>query len=101
VGVPIPGVIRMITIYLDGSAAAEPGGAARLGHLVDADHKLVLVALPDHPAARLMDWAGHIPALPEQPTHGSWYVTADPDTCGDRQAGLRTLLIGPRASAMG
>jgi hypothetical protein len=87
----------MITIYLDGSAASQPGAADRLGHLLDADHELVLVASPDHPAAALMAWAGHLPALPEQPTPGSWYVTADPDTCGDRQPGLRTMLIGPRA----
>jgi hypothetical protein len=87
----------MITIYLDASAASEPGAADRLGHLVDADHELVLVASPGHPAASLMAWAGHVPAMPDEPTPGSWYVTADPDTCGDRQPGLRTILIGPRA----
>ena len=90
-------VIGMITIYLDGSAASEPGAAGHLGHLLDADHELVLVAPRDHPAALLMDWAGHLPAMPDQPTPGSWYLTADPDTCGDRQAGLHTVLIGPRA----
>ena len=86
----------MITIYLDGSAASEPGAADQLGHLVDADHELVLVAPADHPAAALMAWAGHLPAMPDDPASGSWYLTADPDLCGDRQAGLRTLLIGPR-----
>ena len=90
-------VIAMITIYLDGSAASEPGAADRLAHLLDDDHELVLVAPADHPAARLMDWAGHLPAMPDEPTPGSWYLTADPDTCGDRQAGLRTVLVGPRA----
>jgi hypothetical protein len=87
----------MITIYLDGSAASEPGAADQLGHLVDADHELVLVAPADHPAERLMAWAGHLPAMPDDPTPGSWYVTADPDLCGDRRAALRTMLIGPRA----
>jgi hypothetical protein len=87
----------MITIYLHGSAAAEPGAADRLSHLIDADHELVLVAGADHPAARLLSWAGHIPAMPDEPSAGSWFVTADPDTCGDRRAGLRTMLIGPRA----
>ena len=88
----------MITIYLDGSAALEPGAADRLRLLVDPDHEVVLVAWPDHPAAALIAWAGHLPALPDQPAPGSWYVTADPDTCGDRQPGLRTILIGPRAA---
>lgn len=39
-----------------------------------------------------------IPALPDKPPKGSWFLTADPKTCGDRQPGLRTLLIGPRAA---
>jgi hypothetical protein len=86
----------MNTIYLDGSAALESGAADRLAHLVDTDHELVLVAGGDHPGARLLAWAGHLAALPERPTPGSWFVTADPATCGDRQPGLRTILIGPR-----
>jgi hypothetical protein len=88
----------MITIYLDGSAALEPGASDHLAHLVGADHELVLVAAPGHPAAGLMTWAAHIPAMPDPPAAGSWFVTADPDTCRDRQPGLRTMLIGPRAS---
>ena len=88
----------MITIYLDGSAAIEPGAATHLAHLVDADHEVVLVAPTDHPSSRLVGWAGHLPAMPDPPAPGSWYVTADPATCGDRQAGLRTVLIGPRAA---
>jgi hypothetical protein len=86
----------MITIYLDGSAALESGAADRLAHLVDAEHELVLVAGVEHPGARLLSWAGHLPALPESPTPGSWFVTADAATCGDRQASLRTILVGPR-----
>ena len=86
----------MITIYLDGSAALQPDAVGRLDHLLDPDHELVLVAGADHPSAGLLPWVGHLPALPEQPAPGSWYLTADPNTCGDRQAGLRTVLIGPR-----
>lgn len=86
----------MNTIYLDGSAVLEPGAADRLFHLGDAGHELVLVAPSGHPAAGLVPWVGHLPALPEAPTRGSWFVTADPATCGDRQPGLRTLLVGPR-----
>jgi len=87
----------MITIYLDGSAVLEPGAEDWLGHLLDADHELVLVAPTDHSAASLMAWAGHLPAMPDLPDAGSWYVTGDPETCGDHQAGLRTMLVGPRA----
>jgi hypothetical protein len=88
----------MITIYLDGFAALEPDASDRLAHLVDADHELVLVAPAEHPSATLLDWAGHLPAVPDRPAPGSWFVTADPAACGDRQSGLRTILIGPRPS---
>jgi len=88
----------MITIYLDASAALEPGAAGQLGHLTEAGHELVLVAPAGHPAGAVAGWAAHLPAMPEVPTRGSWFVTADPGTCGDRQPGLQTLLIGPRDS---
>lgn len=88
----------MITIYLDGSAALQSGALNRLTHLVDAGHELVLVAPAEHPSANLLEWAGHLPAMPERPAPGSWFVTADPAVCGDRQSSLRTVLIAPRAS---
>ena len=91
----------MTTIYLDGSATLEPGAANQLGHLVDAGHEVVLVAPADHPSAGLLAWAGRLPAMPDAPARGSWYLTSDPATCGDRQPGLRTILIGPRAHAPG
>jgi hypothetical protein len=87
----------MITIYVDGSAALHPGASNRLVHLVDADRELVLVAPAAHPSASLLAWAGHLPAMPERPAPGSWFVTADPATCGDHQSTLRTVLIGPGA----
>ena len=86
----------MITVFVDASAAIEPGAAARLGHLTDAGHRLVLVAPPDHPSARAAGWTERRDSLPADPVRGSWYVTADPDSCGDRHADLRTILIGPR-----
>ena len=88
----------MITIYLDGSATLEPDAVGRLAHLLDSEHELVLVAAADHPSASAMPWVGHLPAMPDEPTPGSWYLTADPDKCGDRKAALRTILIGPRTS---
>ena len=90
----------MITIYLDGSATLEPGAAGQLGHLTESDHEVVLIGPPDHPSAGLLPWAGHLPAMPEPAARGSWYLTADPATCRDRQPGLRTVLIGPRAEGL-
>jgi hypothetical protein len=87
----------MITIYVDGSAALQPGASNRLVHLVDADREVVLVAPAGHPSASLLAWAGHLPAMPERPSPGSWFVTADPAACGDHQSTLRTVLIGPGA----
>ena len=89
-------VERMFTIYVDGSAALEPGAATRLLHLAEAGHELVLVAPADHPLVDLATWTGHLRAMPEDPSRGSWWLTADPNHCGDHQPGLRTLLIGPR-----
>ena len=86
----------MTTIYVDSSVNELPDAASRLVHLTDAGHAVVLVAASDHSAAALVAWSDRVRALPEDPPRGSWYVTADPATCGDRQAGLSTLLIGPR-----
>jgi hypothetical protein len=84
------------TIYLDGSAALDPDLADRLAILADAGNRLVLVGPPDHAAARLSAWAERTDPLPDDPPRGSWYLTADPATCRDRQPGVRTVLIGPR-----
>jgi hypothetical protein len=85
------------TIYVDGSATLDPDLADRLVHLAGAGHRLVLVAPPGHSAAAVPAWAETVETLPDEPARGSWYVTADPATCRDRQPGLRTILIGPRA----
>lgn len=86
----------MNTIYVHGSACLGPGAADRLAHLAEAGDELVLVAPADHPLAGGPVWVAQLPSVPEQPSRGSWFITADPATCGDRQAGLRTMLIGPR-----
>jgi hypothetical protein len=86
----------MTTIYLDGSAAFLPGARGRLVHLTDAGHDVVLVGAPDQHAASTGDWPLRVEELPAEPARGSWYLTADPATCKDRQAGLTTVLIGPR-----
>jgi hypothetical protein len=86
----------MITVFVDASAAFETGAADRLRHLSEAGHALVLVGSPDHPSAMAMAWSERRDRLPVEPVPGSWYLTADPASCGDRQADLRTILIGPR-----
>jgi len=86
----------MTRIYVDGSAAVLPDAPRRLIHLTEFGHEVVLVAPIDDRAASITAWPGRVDALPADPPVGSWYLTANPATCGDRQAGLRTLLIGPR-----
>lgn len=90
----------MAMIYLDRSAVAGSDAVDRLAHLVEAGHDLVLVTaghdVPDGPA-----FPARIPVLPDKPRRGSWFVTADPAGCGDRQPTLRTILIGPRAATPG
>jgi hypothetical protein len=88
----------MTTIYLDPSAVTHADAADRLAHLLDAGHALVLVTPVDLPPDGI-PWSGRAAALPADPPRGSWFVTADATTCGDRRPNLRTLLIGPRASA--
>jgi hypothetical protein len=84
------------TIYLDHSAADDPDLADRLAHLAESGDQLVFVGSSDHPAAGLAVWSDRTDALPDEPPAGSWYLTADPGTCRDRQPGLRTMLIGPK-----
>jgi hypothetical protein len=84
------------TIYLDGSASLDADLPDRLIHLTEAGYRLVLVAPPDHAAAGLSVWSGRDEGIPDAPPEESWYLTADPSTCRDRQPGLRTILIGPR-----
>ena len=83
-------------IFFHHSAVREADASDRLTHLADAGHELVLLGEPDHPALGSGPWSGRADELPEAHPRGAWFVTADPATCGDRQAGLRTLLIGPR-----
>lgn len=100
----------MTTIYLDPSAVAEADAAERLLHLTEAGHDLVLVesaraevsSSPPRAAARPtatsdgVPWRSRTSTLPLDPPPGSWFLTSDPAACGDRQAGLRTVLVGPR-----
>jgi len=86
----------MTTIYVDASAAVTPDAATHLAHLPNSGHDLVLVGGDSAATAALASWRSRLPSLPGDPPRGSWYLTADPATCGDRRPGLRTVLIGPR-----
>jgi len=86
----------MHTIYLDGSVTVDPDLPERLAHLADAGHRLVLVGSAEPAAKDLGAWAERVRELPSAPPRGSWYLTANPATCRDRQPGLRTVLVGPR-----
>jgi hypothetical protein len=86
----------MTTIFVHRSAAESPDAATHLTHLPDAGHELVLVADDARDAAATASWHRTVRAIPEDAPRGSWYLTADPATCGDRRPGVRTVLIGPR-----
>jgi hypothetical protein len=85
----------MTVIYLDPSAATMPDAAAQLAHLVDTGHELILVG-DVGVGVSIPKGASRVPEVPPDPARGSWFVTADATTCGERRPGLQTLLIGPR-----
>ncbi len=86
----------MHTIFVDASVTADPDSDDRLAHLVEAGHRLILVGTSSADRRAEGPWQDRSASLPAQPPRGSWYLTADPATCGDRLPGLRTVLIGPR-----
>jgi hypothetical protein len=88
----------MTTIYIDGSAAIQPDAAVHLAHLPDAGHDVYLVGGRADTVDQEFPWRGRLDVAPDEPPRGSWYITADPATCGDRRPGLRTVLIGPRGA---
>ena len=79
----------MTTIYVDGSVLAEPDARTQLEHLREAGFDVV------HVSAEALRSPG-VETVPEAPTAGSWFVTADPEQCEERRPGFRTLLVGPR-----
>ena len=72
------------------------GARAALERLADS-HDVVIVSaepLPSGAADVPFATVAHLPA--EHPA-GSWLLTADPAVCaGERPAGLRSMLVGPR-----
>ena len=86
----------MTTIFIHQSAAETPDAAIHLAHLPDAGHELVLVADDARSGTDTDTWRRTVVTVPDDAPRGSWYLTADPATCGDRRPGVRTVLIGPR-----
>jgi hypothetical protein len=85
----------MTSIYVDRSAAGAPDAADHLRHLVDTGHQVFLLDGSQSTVATDLG-APIVPKLPADAPRGSWFVTADPATCGERQSGVRSLLVGPR-----
>ena len=85
----------MTTIYVDPSAAGAPDAADHLRHLVETGHELFLLDGSEPTVAADLG-APIVERLPDDAPRGSWLVTADPATCAMRQAGVRSLLVGPR-----
>src|SRR5439155_603441 len=71
-------------------------GPLDLGSIVTATIGAILVVVVVNAVTALASLSDRTTTLPAQPPRGSWFLTADPATCGDRQPGLRTVLIGPR-----
>jgi hypothetical protein len=85
----------MTVIYVDPSVSVASDAAGHLRHLVDTDHEVVLVG-EGAPSVGTALGAAAVPAVPADAAPGSWLITADPATCAERQAGVLTLLVGPR-----
>ena len=85
----------MTAIYIDPSASGSPDAVDHLRHLLDTGHAVYLVGEAAGPIADDLG-ATIVDAVPDDAPRGSWFVTADPATCVERQPGLQTLLVGPR-----
>ena len=88
-------VRAMALILVDASATRLPDAPERLAHLRDAGHELVVVGPTQVPHEAALD-ADTVDRLPDDVPRGAWFVTADPSTCVDHRATVRTVLVGPR-----
>jgi hypothetical protein len=77
-----------------GRGTLSPDAAESLQNLADTGHDVILltsspISLPKgFPRLRQSSRMDPGPSA-------SWYLTADPESCGERRAGLRTMLVGP------
>jgi hypothetical protein len=77
---------------LDSRVAAD--AAEPLHNLAETGHELILVTTARIP---LPDGFPEIREAPriDPAAATSWFLTTDPEVCGRRRAGLRTVLVGP------
>jgi hypothetical protein len=81
-------------LFRSAGAAVSSDAAEALGNLAETGHELIL--LTKAPVA-LPDGFPHLRQSPriDPAAATSWYLTTDPESCGQRQPGLRTMLVGP------
>jgi hypothetical protein len=93
-------------VYLDPDVILAQSGAERidgatissdarepLETLADTDHELILVT--DRPVALPPDFPPIFQSAGLGDDGDAWFLTADPEHCGTRRAGLRSILVGP------
>jgi hypothetical protein len=83
-------------ITTGGTSGGNPdrGAVHSLDYLIEAGHRVALVA--DHAVpVGLGELASTVVgAAPSEPESTAWYLTSDPDRCRGRSARLRTVLVG-------
>lgn len=76
-----------------GESSVASDAAEALRTLADTGHDLVLVT--DRPVS-LPDGFPEMRQMPAPDTdRDAWYLTTDPEHCGTRRAGVRSILVGP------
>jgi hypothetical protein len=76
--------------------ALVPDALSTLALLADT-HEVVVLSEAALPGVDGGDTLPTTAALPSKHTDGAWLLTADPAMCsGERPAGVRTILVGPR-----
>jgi hypothetical protein len=80
----------------DGRRVLAPGAADAVD-LLREGHEVVVIAGEDTVDVDELPSTPTSPQVPDEFPAGSWYITDDETWCeGDRPAGLRSILVGPR-----
>jgi hypothetical protein len=80
----------------DGRRVLAPG-ALEAVQLLGESHDLVVIAEDSLADVESLAGAASSPTVPNGFPPGSWYITDDEAWCeGERPAGLRSILVGPR-----
>jgi len=75
----------------DPPIATDAAEAVR--NLIETGHEVLLVS--DRPVRLPSGFPKLLATERIDDADGSWFLTGDPELCGRRQAGLRTILVGP------